>query len=278
MTEKKVDKRVRRVGRRVLQVYKEQDRYSRAAAEIKNATCVEGCAHCCYKFTTCSLPEGIAIAEFLLTDLSMDWGFNQLMKAVYDTAKLVSAPDLNEATYFERQVPCPFLTPKNTCRIYEVRPAVCRYHYVVSDPSHCAVDAPDRSVLFLNLRVLEGKVWSEGDRVSKQVGLPLSVFAPLPIVVSWGMRALTEGLETWTEGIEKLGTAFTLDYWLARMTMLAMEAGAFDLKCPSCNHVQPLMGKLKAGEHPQCPNCEDGFLELTQSTAATEAIKAETAS
>ena len=278
MTERKVDKQVRRAGRRVLQVYQEQEDFAQEAAKVKKATCVEGCSHCCYKFTTTSLAEGIAIAEYLLTETSMNWGFDQLMKTVYEAAKLVSAPDLNEAKYFEQQHPCPFLSPKKSCRIYKVRPAVCRYHYVVSDPSHCDVNAEDSSVLFLNLRALEMKVWSEADRVSKQAGMPLSVFAPLPIVVSWGMRALTEGRDTWLDGIDKLGPSFSLDYWLMRMTKMALEAGAFDLKCSACDHVQGVLGTLKMDERPKCPNCEDGFLELVQSAGATEAIRAETAS
>jgi Fe-S-cluster containining protein len=259
------------------QLYAEFEPFTLAAAEAKKATCKEGCAHCCYKFTTISLPEGIAIAEYLLTELSMGWNFQALMKKVYETAKAVASPDLNETKYFEKQIPCPFLDSGSRCRIYDVRPAVCRYHYVVSPPENCAFEAPNPSVLFLNLRRLEQKIWNEGNRVSKQVGLPESVFAPLPVTVSWGMRALTEGLDTWLDGMEKLGTAFTLDYWLGRMTLLAIEAGAFDLKCTSCGHVQSLMGKPNFDERPRCPNCEDGYLDLVQSAAAAKAIEAETA-
>lgn len=278
MSQKQVDKRVRRVGRRVKELYSEFEPFALAAAKVKGATCKEGCAHCCYKFTTISLPEGILIAEHLLTDHGVGWSFKPLMKQVYEAAKAVSSPDLNESKYFEKQIPCPFLSSNKQCRIYHVRPAVCRYHYVVSPPENCAFDASNPHVLFLNLRKLEHRIWNEGNRVSKQVGLPESVFAPLPVVVSWGMRALTEGAATWLDGMEKLGTAFTLDYWLGRMTLLAMEAGAFDLKCSSCDHVQPLMGKPpEFGEKPHCPNCEDGYLELVQSAAATAAIKAETA-
>jgi Fe-S-cluster containining protein len=211
-----IDKQSRRLGRRTLQVYQETDPIAQAAAKKMGATCSEGCAHCCYLLTTVTIPEAVAIAEHLLTDLSWQAQLSTLVKKLYDQLNELADPNITKASYFDKKIPCIFLRD-NKCGIYKIRPTACRYHYVVSDPKNCAHGAENTETARIDLVALEARAWSEGQRVSRQVGIPMTA-APLQVSLMWALKLLAEGREAFEKATkdQSLGV-MSLGYWLQLM-------------------------------------------------------------
>jgi Fe-S-cluster containining protein len=213
------EKQLKRLGRRTLQVYRELDPIAQKTATTMKATCSKGCAHCCYLLSLISLPEAVAIAERLLTRPEWQTQYSHLLRILYEHVNVLANPDLSGASYFAAKIPCVFLGTDKTCRIYDVRPTSCRYHYVISDPKHCSPDAEDLDKrasidsLPYTLKVLEDNL-----HVSKQVGIPMAV-APMQVMVLWALKLLSEGRKAFNAALEDqtLG-ALGLSYWMARLT------------------------------------------------------------
>lgn len=95
-------------------------------------TCRPGCASCCYHPVMITVLEGITIYRWL--QKRGKWTDN-LKK------KLKDASDKQYGTSFETwlfaMIPCPLLTEKNLCSVYEARPLICRSYYATSDPDAC---------------------------------------------------------------------------------------------------------------------------------------------
>jgi Fe-S-cluster containining protein len=121
--------------------------------------CREGCDACCSNFVRASLPEAIAIAEFLAEDRHADVRrrFEEKLPAWRERG----APELDELAallernggppqagadreaygrigvkYGQKANPCPF-NEGGRCAIYPVRPTVCRAVYVLDTAEHC---------------------------------------------------------------------------------------------------------------------------------------------
>lgn len=274
-----MDKKTRRLSRRTLEIYRELDPIAERAAVQGDAKCQKGCHSCCYMFVTTSLPEGAAIADHVLhRDDSWKPRLADLMKRLFDEVKYLESDEFSETSHFKSKRPCVFLDQKKgTCTIYSVRPAVCRYHYVVSDPELCSPDAGEQKVRMINLRALEERVREEGDRSCRQVGAPYPTLAPLPIAVLWGMTVLEEGAEGFEEKLRPLGRALQVKYWPARMVRLAVEKGMFDLKCSLCEYRKRLDTDDVRSQGGSCPECGDGVLEVQRSEEAERAAREEIA-
>jgi Fe-S-cluster containining protein len=216
-----VDKQARRMGRKVLQVYQEEDPKALATVTAAKTTCREGCNHCCSNLIMTTLPEAVAVAEFLLSTVYWQARLPQLSQSIYKQFPALVAPDLTPQSYLEKKQPCVFLT-EGKCSIYAVRPGSCRYHNVVSPPENCSADAPGSEVAKIDLRKHEHAVWEAGTKVSKQVGAPPALVAPLQVLVFWALKALTEGMTTLDEGFTnpELGV-MSFGYWISRLTQEA---------------------------------------------------------
>jgi Fe-S-cluster containining protein len=212
-----INKKVRRVGRRVLTVYKDQDSEATKAAEYHKASCQKGCNHCCKRVVLASLPEGIQIAERLIGEFKYQ---RQQADFVQDLYKQVQFLEKNPA---DVELDCVFLNNEGACDIYKYRPSICRYLYVVSDPEDCR---PNRKVSRIDLSDLEHEVWSEGDRISKQVGVPFRLVAPIPVVVLWGFKILLGGVQGLMDYLPTAPLGLQPEYWIQRLT--AISAGGED--------------------------------------------------
>lgn len=214
----KIDKQSRRLGRRTLAVYKEVDPIAQKAAEKMGTTCSKGCSHCCHLLTIVTLPEAVAIAERLLTDLEWQKQYSHLTKVLYEQLQVLADPNLTRVSYFDKRMPCVFLGAEGQCRIYDIRPTACRYHYVVSDPKRCSHDTDNNETSIIDLRALENKVWQDGVHVSKQTGLPM-LAAPFQVILLWALKLLGEGRSAFDEAMkdDSLGP-MGLRYWMETMT------------------------------------------------------------
>jgi len=210
-----IDKRVRRVGRRVLTVFREQESTALEAARFHKARCQKGCNHCCKRVVLASLPEGIQIAERLIGEFKYQSKQAEFVNTLYKQVQFLENNSADSA------MDCAFLNSSDGgCDIYEYRPSICRYLYVVSDPNECR---PNKAVSRIDLSDLEQEVWGEGDRISKQTGVPFRLVAPIPVVVLWGFKILLGGVQGLMEYLPTAPLGMQPEYWIQRLN--AISAG-----------------------------------------------------
>ena len=156
------ERRAKRAGKVVLQLYREYAPTVADAAERMGVTCKEGCAHCCMLPATATIPEMVPIVEYLVG--RCDWNRRrpalerELTHQLAEFAGVNVLDPIERQRFFTRQLPCAFLTKDKRCEIYAVRPTVCRYHMVVSPPENCALGAGDPTVARVDLRKIENTV------------------------------------------------------------------------------------------------------------------------
>lgn len=164
-------RRAKRAGKVVLQIYRDHAATVADAADRMGVTCKTGCAHCCKLPATATVPEMVPVVEYLTS--RCDWSRRrpalerELTRQLTEFASVdILDPDAR-TRFFTRQLPCAFLADDNRCEIYAVRPAVCRYHMVVSPPENCALGAGDPTVARLDMREIETAV---AVRAAKEFG------------------------------------------------------------------------------------------------------------
>ncbi len=161
-------RRARRAAKVVLQLYREHAPYVAEAAAKMGVTCKAGCAHCCMLPATATIPEMIPVVEYLTS--RCDWERRRPALERELTKQLTEFADVNildeneRVAFFQRQLPCVFLSPDRRCEIFAVRPTVCRYHMVVSAPENCAIGSTTKQIALVDLRKLEHTIAIEGAR------------------------------------------------------------------------------------------------------------------
>jgi Fe-S-cluster containining protein len=164
--EERRERRARRAARVVLKLYEAHAPHVTRATTTMNATCRAGCSHCCMLPATATIPEMVAVVDELVG--RADWAQRRplLERAIeHHLREFAGVNVLSQAeriAFYGRQLPCVFLKDSR-CEIYAVRPAVCRYHLVVSPPENCAIGATDDEVR-IDLHVLEQQVALSGAR------------------------------------------------------------------------------------------------------------------
>jgi Fe-S-cluster containining protein len=106
-------------------------------------TCQRGCAHCCRQQVHASVTEVAALAEHVRRTLSpkdlaaLRRRIDSWQSWVDTESMWLIETGLDEAEAFEQYGPnCPLLV-NDECIAYEVRPLVCRAHYVTSEVRLC---------------------------------------------------------------------------------------------------------------------------------------------
>lgn len=209
-------KKLRRMGRKMTALYETLDVSVAKAVEPLNVSCKVGCAGCCYQLTLVTLPEGVAIAEYFLSDTQRRNLIPLLMRSFYEQVQQIQPGHYKEIrqAYFQKKVPCTFLDEDSKlCTIYPVRPSTCRYHLVVSDPALCQPEAGIQPVGRVNTLAVEHQVLSEANRVSNQTKVPLFI-APLPVVMLWAFKLLIEGRSAFDAALKEENGALGLNVWM----------------------------------------------------------------
>lgn len=179
-------------GRPVVEIlaelYKKLDPVAEKYAAEMKVSCRKGCAHCCYLFATATLPEGLLIAQKLLS--SADW--KEWLPKLKAASLEHCFVGVNKVTYFRKGLPCVFLGEGNLCQIYAERPAACRYHYVVSPPENCSHHAPENTRTgTLDTLAVEAEVWELSTALDKKLGFPVPICGPIPLIVLYSMEMAT---------------------------------------------------------------------------------------
>ena len=110
-----------------------REHHARPNMEAGKITCRQGCAHCCRISNMGTMPEAVVALNYA-----------EAHDIVIDEARLQRQARHGRDDWFAQPITdqsCIFLTPEQTCAIYPVRPASCRKHAVISEPSHCDVQA-----------------------------------------------------------------------------------------------------------------------------------------
>lgn len=203
------ERRAKRAGKVVLQLYREYAPRIADAAERMGVTCKTGCAHCCMLPAAATIPEMIPVVEYLTS--RCDWNRRrpalekELTHQLTEFAGVNMLDERERVAFFRRQLPCAFLTKDKRCEIYAVRPTVCRCHMVVSPPQNCALGAGDPTVARVDLREIE-------DTVAVQAAQTFGELTGGPIALAFVLAA------------KLLGVKLNVDRELMRrVTMVSIE-------------------------------------------------------
>lgn len=204
-------RRARRAGKVVLQLYREHTPYVAEAATRLGATCKEGCSHCCTLPATATVPEMVPVVEYLAG--RNDWEQRRPALERELNHQLASFAGVNvliedeRVAFSRRKLPCVFLKDSR-CEIYALRPAVCRYHMVVSPPENCEHGPTNESLTLIDLRGLERDVAIKGAEV-------LGELSGGPIALAFVLAA------------DLIGVKLSIDRSLiARVTRVRMKVAA----------------------------------------------------
>lgn len=187
------DKSAKRIARKLQVVYEEHNRYVDTAVASQNATCRKGCASCCNLLVSATVPEALAIVDYISQRPALWERFLGAMPLMKEQIRMLARKDMSREKYWAQQQPCTFLNlTTKECTIYPVRPSVCRSHVSIDDPEKCDIKYGEGLVSFLNLRFLDEAVWKTGQYLMKQRGLPL-IYGPFPLVLLWAAAYYVEG-------------------------------------------------------------------------------------
>lgn len=145
-----------------------KDLYPRIDAAVDRAivrypiTCKKGCSACCNLYAIITIADAINIAEYI-----SQWADWQLwIPKLTTVAKKMTAPGITNKEWCKLNIPCIFLE-NNLCKIYPVRPAECRYHFVTSDPKLCSLEEI-QIVRYVNLKAAEKEIWELSAVIHKE--------------------------------------------------------------------------------------------------------------
>lgn len=214
----------RRFGRRVLAVYAAYEGPVTQGVAKVGATCRPGCSACCSQLPITTLPEAVAIAEFVLSlgtageEQARTWS----QKFLENVARF-SDTGLDASLYFEERIVCPFLNEERLCDVYSVRPSSCRHLYVTSDPALCHGGATNE-ISFVNLGQVHERLLEEAAAACREREVPFLI-APLPVIMPWAFRWAMEGGDLVLAEIrETLTGVMDLVGWTQHLMVLGPEA------------------------------------------------------
>jgi Fe-S-cluster containining protein len=168
------------------EMFKKFDGIMEQHAREMKTTCVKGCNNCCMLFATCTLPEGILIAEVLLQ--KPDW--RAIVPRLKKAAEEFCFEGVGAHTYLNKKIPCVFLQD-GLCSIYEIRPSTCRYYYSIQDPKLCDPDDPRRKVATIDSSQIMDRINMFSIMVANKLHTP-DIIAPIPLMVLYCMFMLVK--------------------------------------------------------------------------------------
>jgi hypothetical protein len=187
------------VEQEVGRIFKELDLQVAKRLVGQPVTCSRGCIGCCYQLVAIGIGEAIYIgSEVARWDNWREWA-----ERLFQAAKEMTTPGVRNANWFDRSIPCVFLTDDRSCRIYDRRPSACRYHWVKSPMENCFPDAIDPEIQIYDFRKIydyivrvDRAIWHENPHLGHlAVGLlPHFVLYVLGFAIEHDDRCFIRGL------------------------------------------------------------------------------------
>lgn len=100
--------------------------------------CREGCSHCCHtRVETCGSEIDLLTERILRDNIDIDWDrlSRQAGKPADDYYESVMGSSNR----------CVFLDDAGRCKVYDIRPLVCREHFSAGDPDRCSMKGEIRN-------------------------------------------------------------------------------------------------------------------------------------
>jgi Fe-S-cluster containining protein len=128
-------------------LYNTYKRFEKSLSPFSEATpCKKGCTACCHHVVQTTAIEAEAVRQFIKKQFdrsaqsSLLSRINQCRNSYPKFLPLDEEYDEEfQDNYFEKRIPCPFLSTDGSCMVYGSRPLVCRTYMVFSDPEQCIV-------------------------------------------------------------------------------------------------------------------------------------------
>lgn len=155
-----------------------------------HVTSCGGCktAGCCYQLTTISFPEGLALADALLSDARHGY-WRDLVPQLVRVAIEDTRPGLTRSSRMRAAVPCALLDlsgPSARCVAYDSRPGCCRFHNAVTPEVHCHPDAERLGLSTktgsIDLTEIEGALWEVTATMARDMGVGPTDQAPVSLM------------------------------------------------------------------------------------------------
>ena len=146
-----------------------------------HVSCRQGCDACCHIAVVITKVEAMVIADRIHS--WPDW--REWPARLASAAQPYCAPEYDRNWYANARPPCPFLA-EHQCRIYDIRPAPCRYYYVITPAEQCG-DRVHLEVGQLDMTEIEMRVLAYSNSVMGEFTascLPLMVLEAM-INVGW---------------------------------------------------------------------------------------------
>ncbi len=161
-------------------IYKDLDaKVAKGIQNIGGTTCKAGCTHCCHILTSIGLAEGVALAERVL-----DMGLGSMLPKLRSAALAVCEDGITPFSYMDKKLPCVFLDG-GLCSVYQQRPAVCRFYYVMSDPALCSLESNGEPVAVIDLGRAHSPIWElnvHAGRSDPEL-MDRILISPIPVMV-----------------------------------------------------------------------------------------------
>ncbi|HEX5417623.1 MAG TPA: YkgJ family cysteine cluster protein [Chloroflexota bacterium] len=113
---------------------------------LQRPACRRGCSFCCYQLVPLTVLEAQRIASNLATRTRSER--RDLGQAIDRQEKRFAAwvqeyhpsniqDRQTNLSYLKQRIPCPFLGAEDECRVYAVRPLICRGHHALGTSANC---------------------------------------------------------------------------------------------------------------------------------------------
>lgn len=170
------------------------DHFAKQVPEHHPVSCSKGCAACCRQAVVMTLPEGAVIVrkyrELVVQKRETLEEMRDLFSELVERHGYVEgrhetmAPAMAEAgmTYWQYQLRCPFLGPKDECLIYDARPVACRLYYVVSPAENCT-SRDGRNVSIVSMSDIEKDAHTRAYRMENQILGSVTVGSFMPLIL-----------------------------------------------------------------------------------------------
>lgn len=108
--------------------------------------CRRGCAFCCHQLVPLTVLEAQRIGDYLSRlprqerrqiGSSLDKHLNRFTAWVKNRPQGDVGDRAVNLDYLRQRIPCPFLGSENECRVYPVRPLLCRGHHALETSARC---------------------------------------------------------------------------------------------------------------------------------------------
>ncbi len=131
---------------------------------------------CCYQAVYIGIYEALAIARHLRLEGRVTSSYIAELRRKGEEIEAQG-----RTAWFDSNRPCVFLTPKNRCSIYEVRPIPCRSYFVWSPMEKCQPDYHEDDIISVGNDGIAQQAITQNIQVMRMLGVMVDKNGPMYI-------------------------------------------------------------------------------------------------